>query len=87
MRALHFGRSASVVLMGAVLGLIALAALSTPAIAANATGWEISSRSVPTNLVPGANGSVDVAVQEIGAGESSSGARWSHSAGRRRRSC
>lgn len=75
MQALHFGRKASVALPAVVLGLFALSVMCTPAIAANAAGWEVASRSDPTNLVPGSSGSVDVAVQEIGARESEAGAR------------
>ena len=76
MNALRIGRNASIGFAAAVVGLcLVLVSMCTPAMAVNATGWEVSSRAVPTNLAPGASGSVDVAVQEIGAEESRVGAR------------
>ncbi len=74
MKALRIARAGSLALTAGVLGLVALTVMCSPAVAADATGWEVSSRGVPTNLAPGSSGNVIVSVQEIGAGESSAGA-------------
>ncbi len=73
MQALRIARAVSLALTSGVLGLVALSVTSTAAIAAEATGWEVSSRGLPTNLAPGASGEVAVVVQEIGAQKSSAG--------------
>jgi hypothetical protein len=70
MNALRIVGKVATGLSAVALGLFTLGVICAPAIAADATGWEVSSRSVPTNLVPGSSGSVDVAVQEIGANNS-----------------
>jgi hypothetical protein len=75
MNALRIGRKVAIALLTVAAGLFATAVMCTAAMAEGATGWEVSSRSAPTNLAPGASGIVDVDVQEIGAQESSAGAQ------------
>ncbi|HEY3946064.1 MAG TPA: hypothetical protein VGL78_12625 [Solirubrobacteraceae bacterium] len=74
MKAHRVGRKASAGLLIVVFGLFAMVVMCAPAMAEDATGWEVSSRSDPTNLAPGTTGQVDLAVQEIGARESYEGA-------------
>jgi hypothetical protein len=74
MRANRFGRKVSITLLAVTVGLFAMAVVCAPAFAENATGWETSSRSDPTNLAPGTQGQIDLAVQEIGAREGNAGA-------------
>jgi hypothetical protein len=56
-----------------VMGLMAIALMSAPAMAQNAPGWELDSRSYPTNLPPGSSGVVAIDVFNIGAAESTEG--------------
>jgi hypothetical protein len=73
MRAHGTGRMAAIGLLAVVLGLLAMASTSAAAMAEVAPGWELDSRSYPTNLVPGAPGVVAIDVFNIGAAESTEG--------------
>jgi hypothetical protein len=75
MEANRLGRKVSIAVLSVAAGLFSMTAMSAPAMAENATGWEISSRSVPTHMPPGSSGVVLVDVFEIGAKESAAGAR------------
>ena len=79
MRTLYHGRRVSVALPVVASALFIKAVMCVPAMAADATGWEVSAHSDPTNLVSGTSGKVDVEIQEIGANafgeESQAGAR------------
>lgn len=74
MRAHQIGRTSAVTLLSVLLGLIALAAVSAPAMAENAPGWEVDSHSYPANLAPGQPGTISLDVDNIGGREASAGA-------------
>jgi uncharacterized repeat protein (TIGR01451 family) len=70
MRSKQFATAAIAVCAFAVLCLAA----STSALAASAPGWEVTTHSYPTDLVPGSNATFAVAVYNIGGAASSPGA-------------
>ncbi len=62
------------VLVAGVLGVCAVGALgASPVWAAEGAGagWEVTSTALPTNLVPGHRGTIEVGVYNVGAGDSS----------------
>ncbi len=69
-------RSINIVTGGLVALLLGLGALvcGSPALALRAPGWEMDSHSYPTNMVPGSDATVAVAVYNIGAARASAGA-------------
>ena len=70
MRGLPFARAAVTLFAGVLVCLV----VSAPAMGLDAPGWEVNSRSYPTNIVPGAKATVVVEVFNVGAASSSSGA-------------
>ncbi|MGA7704138.1 MAG: hypothetical protein WB998_04505, partial [Solirubrobacteraceae bacterium] len=70
MRGLPFARAAMTVFAGALFCLV----VSAPAMGLDAPGWEVNSRSYPTNLLSGSSATVVVDVFNIGGTESSEGA-------------
>jgi hypothetical protein len=76
MRVHQIGRVAAVKLLALTLGLAILAVASPAAMAEeNRAGWELNSHSFPTNLPPGSVGVVAVDVYNVGAAESTAGAK------------
>jgi hypothetical protein len=75
MRVHRIGRLAAIKLVALTLGLAAIAFASPAAMAENRPGWELNSHSYPTNLPPGSTGVVAVDVYNVGAAESTAGAR------------
>jgi hypothetical protein len=74
MRAHKISRTVAIRMLGVTLVLLACAATTAPAMAADAPGWEVDSHSYPANLIPGENGTIALDPENIGAAESSEGA-------------
>ena len=70
MKGLPFAGTAMSVFASVLLCLV----VSTPAMGLDAPGWEVNSRSYPTNMPPGSNVTFAVYVYNIGGAESSPGA-------------